>query len=132
MRKFLTAFVLALAFVPGLSLKAQAATEPTTAIVETMSSTMTCLGVQISNSAGTMVLGSTVTAHRYVTVNNTDASAALWCAERSAVSVTAASVAAGFKITAGQSVFFALVPGMPFYCRSDGGASTWASVCRGR
>lgn len=110
-----------------------AQTEPATAIVETMSSTMSVQGVSISSSVATSVVGSTGTANRFVTILNLDATANLFCGERTTITTSITSVLGGFRITPGQSVFFAIVPRSNFYCKNDGGSgATWASVARGR
>lgn len=135
MKKFLTAFALALSIAAGLSHSAQAAYEPSAAVIETNSSTTTCRGVQISTSIATSVIISTTSSYRYVSIQNNDATYQISCAERTNVSTAAASNLAGQFIgpgSPGQTAFFAIVPGQNWYCMSLGTSATWLTRCVGR
>jgi hypothetical protein len=80
----------------------------------------------------TSVVISTSVGYRQVEVTNLAATANMFCAERTTVS-TSSGVLVGYKIAAGASKIFPIVPFTDFYCINDSGsASQWAVVRRGR
>lgn len=106
--------------------------EVVTAVVETLSSTDTVRGIDISNSAGTSVVISTSAGYRFVAVQNLDATANIYCAERSNVTSNNASNLVGIKITPGTLTYFSIRAFTDFFCINDGASSKRAAIFRGR
>jgi len=116
------------------ALPAVAAPEPTTAVIEQMSSTQSCRSIQIGTTA-TSVVVSTSPAYRYVSVTNIDPTYDINCSGDVTVSTIAARTDTGFTVThgsPGDTVVWILVPAQQWYCRTQSTSSTWAHICRGR
>lgn len=111
--------------------RADAATRSAQSVVESLKSTGTCQGMSISTA--TAAPGPTdVTADiRYsaVVVDNEDATANLFCSERSDVATSGGK--RGRKIAAGKSKGWLLPLETRLFCISDGAASTAAMICKG-
>lgn len=117
------------------------ASEPTTPTIETLSSTMSTVGLAISSQVPTEVVVSTKAGYRYVVVQNLDSTANLYCSENVAVSTITTRSSVGIKVVPNNIVYFSIVPSNSgtyvgsqyFYCLNDGAsASTRAVIMRGR
>jgi hypothetical protein len=133
-------FILALALVAGVSVFSSAL-EPVTATIDTVSSTMTTAGIDISSHTPTSVIVSTRPLYRQVCVQNISTSVWLSCGENVAVSTFTTSDLIGTIIPAATSVSapdmpvcFAVPAGNHFYCIHDGAlrGPSRAVVTRGR
>lgn len=133
-------FLLAVAVLLASAVGAQAL-EPVTVTIDSVSSTMTIRGIDISSgSTPTNVIISTTQLYRQVCVQNLDATSYIACSESTLVSITASSNNAGAVIapasTAGSPAAptcFSIPAGTAFYCKSSSAAgSTRAVIARGR
>lgn len=111
--------------------------QPTTAVINQMSSTMTVAGVTISTTSPTSVVVSTNAAYRFVTVQNlcVGGNADLYCGENSVVLSTQTGAAGlGYEISRGSAaVTFTLLPGQDFFCLASARTSgCQAATIRGR
>ena len=131
--------ILVLAFLAALvSPLTASAGEPTTGVAEQLSSTHVCDGITNSSQTPTDVTESSGTEkYRFVTVQNQNTAASLYCSGNVAVSTIAANATLGVLISSNTPAnierTFTLVPGEKWYCLGNlTTASTRAAVCRGR
>lgn len=130
---------LALAMLVMCSVGAKAL-EQATATIDTVSSTMTIVGLTLSSSTPTSVIVSTAMLYRQVCVQNFDTSAFVACSENPGVSTMTANVAIGTIIapaaTATQPatpLCFSVVAGKNFYCMTSSiTGTTRIGTTRGR
>lgn len=122
---FMKNFIFTLLILVGVSCTTNAAQGSN--VAQTLISTNTCNGFSVSNIAGSEVTQGELS--RYILVQNEHATANLYCKDASTVATSGS--ARGFKIIAGQTIAWTLVPGQPWYCISDGATSTNAMICRG-
>lgn len=120
--------LLAVAVLAGLGLFAHpAAAAPAVKSVEVLDSSTTCNGMTSSNSAGTSLFASPI--YTYVSVENEDSSAIVYCNELSGVATSGA--ARGKKVRPGVTVTWVLALGTNWYCINDSGAPVNIMVCKG-
>ena len=112
--------------------------EPTTGVFDQLSSTRVCVGISISSQTPTDVTESSGTEkYRFVSVQNLNTGASLYCSDNVAVSTITTNATAGVLISSNTPAniekTFTLVPGDKWYCLTNlTTASTRAAVCRGR
>ena len=136
MRPLILAVSVILASAVGAS-----ALEPVTVTIDSVSSTMTIRGIDISSgTTPTNVVISLTMLYRQVCVQNLDATSHIACSESTLVSVTASSDNAGAVIAPASAAgspsaptCFSIPAGTAFYCKSSSAAgSTRAVIARGR
>lgn len=117
-----------------------ASAEAVTAVMATISSTRTTVGMDISSAPATNIIVSTTAVWRQACVQNLDITAFLACGENILVSTLTSHALAGTFISPATSsttfatpTCFSVLTGSPFYCRSSSvTGTTRASVSRGR
>lgn len=135
MRRFLFAVAVILASAVGAQ-----ALEPATVTIDSVSSTNTIRGIDISSQTATSVIISTRTLYRQVCVQNFDTTAFLACSEDVNVSTQTAQNHVGTLIapaptasTPSTPTCFAVSAGTDFYCRTSSvTGTTRAGIGRGR
>ncbi len=135
MRRFAFAVALLLA-----SATMAQALEPVTVTIDSVSSTVTIRGVDISSAPTFSVIISTSFLYRQVCVQNFDTSAFLACSENVNVSSQTAQnnvgtiiAPAGSATTPAMPTCFSVVAGNNFYCRTSSvTGTTRAGITRGR
>lgn len=116
------------------------ALEPATVTIDSVSSTDTVRGIDITTQTATSVIVSTGPLYRQVCVQNLDTSAFLACSENVNVSTLTASNLIGVVIppaptaaTPAQPTCMAVAAGSNYYCKSASvTAATRAVIIRGR
>ena len=134
-RRFLLAVAVLLASAVGAS-----ALEPVTVTIDSVSSTNTIRGIDISSAPATSVIISTGMGYRQVCIQNFDTSAFLACSENVNVSTQTAQDLVGTIIapataanTPASPLCFSVSAYTNFYCRtSSTTGTTRAGVARGR
>ncbi len=131
----------ALALAMGLFVSRAAALEPVTATIDTVSSTNTFSGIDISSSVPTSVVVSTSPLYRQVCVQNISTSVYLACGERVNVSTITTSSRIGVILPAATAITtpyaptcFSISAGTDFYCLHDAAllGTSRAVIIRGR
>jgi hypothetical protein len=115
----------------NVDLKPKAPALTTTTNVEAvMSSGTFCMGgVAITNTQPpTNVIGSTNTAHTFISIFNEDATAIIYCGDNA--HVTASGTNKGIKVNSGATVVWALGMWQNWFCISDTAGKT-AGICSG-
>ena len=128
-----------LAVVSMLAVRASAL-EPVTVTIESVSSTDTIRGIDISSAPTTSVIVSTSPLYRQVCVQNFDTTAFLACSENVNVSSQTAQNSVGTIIAPAPSasspnapLCFSVSAGTNFYCRTSSvTGTTRAGITRGR
>lgn len=107
--------------------------EIVTAVVETLSSTDTVRGISIGTQTATSVIVSTSAGYRFVAVQNNDATASVYCAERVNVSTLTANNSVGIEVAPRQLVHFSVRAYTDFFCLSNStSTATRCATFRGR
>ena len=135
MHRFIFAAALILASAVGAS-----ALEPVTVTIDSVGSTTTTRGVDISSQTTFSIIISTSFLFRQACVQNVDTSAFLACSENANVSTTTTNNAIGTIIPAAPTATtpaspqcFSVVAGHHYYCRTSSvTGSTRAIITRGR
>lgn len=135
MRRFILTAAVILASAVGAS-----ALETVTPTIDSVSSTMTIRGVDISSAPAFSIIISTSFLYRQACVQNFDTSAFLACSESVIVSTQTSQnsvgtiiAPAGSATTPAAPTCFAVVAGNHFYCRTSSvTGTTRAGVTRGR
>ena len=120
MKKILLALIAAL----GISASAAAQIETATPVTFIVRSTSTFAPVTIASHTATTVVDNSTQLYRYVVVENEEASANIFCSERSATGITGAG--RGAKIKAQKWKSFTLKYDASLYCRCDQTGATCA------
>ena len=131
------AAALSLLFLVGSSARAL---EPVTVTIDSVSSTMTIRGIDVSSAPTTNVIISTVAAYRQICVQNFDTTAFVACSENVSVSSITSNILVGTIVapaaTATQPnapTCFSIPAGTSFYCRTSSvTGTTRAGITRGR
>lgn len=131
--------ILAVAMLLALSHEVMAL-EPVTVTIDSVSSTMTISGINITTQTATSIIVSTAMLYREACVQNLDTSSFLACSENVNVSTLTANSMVGVIIPAATSATtpasptcFSVVAGNNFYCKSASvTAASRATIIRGR
>lgn len=132
-------FLLAVAVLLASAVGAQAL-EAVTVTIDSVSSTMTIRGIDISSAPATSIVISTAMLYRQVCVQNFDTTAFLACSENVNVSTQTAQNHVGTIIAPAAAatspstpVCFSVSAGTNFYCRTSSvTGTTRAGIARGR
>lgn len=135
MRRLIFAVALILASAVGVQ-----ALEPVTVTIDSVSSTNTIRGIDISSAPTTSVIVSTSLLYRQVCIQNFDTVAFLACSENVNVSSQTAQnhvgtiiAPAGSATSPAAPICFSVSAGTNFYCRTSSvSGTTRAGIARGR